>query len=94
MTIAIVVTVFELGLVNADGNGRIDEVIPVRAPQLALVGIELVMDFPEGVHILTADTVRGGVSIQTGIAMIQHGPVHEAEVAGINICFDDIWFCA
>jgi hypothetical protein len=52
------------------------------------------MDFPKGVHILTADTIGGGMGIQAGVAMIQHRPVNKANVASINIGGDYIWFCA
>ena len=94
MTVAIIVAAFKFCLIYANADGRIDEIISLCAPQVTLIGIEAIMDFPEGVHILTADTVGGGVGVQTGVAMIEHGPVDEANLARINVGFDDFWFCA
>lgn len=63
-------TFLERCLVYTDADCSVDKVVATSLPQITLIGKELIVNLPECIHILPADTISGGMSVKTGIAMI------------------------
>ena len=89
-----IITGFKGALVDPGGHGRVDEIFSIGLPKFSLVQIELIVDLPEGVDILPANAVGGGMGIKAGVAMVQHGPEHKPYLTLFDKIFNDLWLSA
>lgn len=89
-----IVTRFKLGLVGTEGYGRIHVIIPVRPPQIGLVGKEVFMGNPKQVRVLLAHAFGRERGVNAGVAMIEHRPKNKFHPASFYVVGNDLWLCA
>jgi hypothetical protein len=89
MGLATIVASFKSGLVQPGIGRRLNKVISISPKQLALIFVELIVNLPEDIDILPANAIGRGMGINAGLAVIEHGPINDAHLAGFDIVGDD-----
>lgn len=76
--------------IHPDLYGRIDEVITIRLPQINLIFEKELVNLPESGAILPGHTLGREGRVNTGVAVVEHGPEDDPRLAALDKGFDNL----